>query len=250
MLRSVLRPVLRRLGARVVSIRRSHLAFEDKFVQVPNEWIRDSRISRKARGLLVEIMSHSPGWIVTLESLVGAGVEGREALRTAIKELEKFGYLERERERNSDGTLAGVDYVIRDPWSIEPTSDNPTLVDPPHKKTISQEHETQELSSKTSQSQSPLIAESGSTDSEVIEVTVMQEKLARNEGVTDLRAVVRTIKSWTGCEVTAAAALNISSWILNKAKFRPTSPQRYVIATIGRSPLEIQKHIHEQGYGS
>lgn len=127
-----------------MSIRRTHLAFEDHYTQVPNQWVRDTRLTRKARGLLVELMSHRAGWDITIESLIRDGVEGRDAIRATLQELERFGYLERERERNADGTLAGVDYVIVDPWADEPTSDNPTLDDPPLKKTIPTEEHHQE----------------------------------------------------------------------------------------------------------
>lgn len=125
-----------------MSIRRTRLAFEDHYTQVPNAWVRDVRLTRKARGLLVELMSHRAGWDITIESLIRDGVEGRDAIRSMIQELESAGYLRRERERNGDGTLAGTDYEIVDPWA--PTSENPTQAeptqgDPPPKKTISQE---------------------------------------------------------------------------------------------------------------
>jgi hypothetical protein len=130
-----------------MSIRRTRLAFEDHFTQVPNQWVRDKRLTRKARGLLVELMSHRLGWEITIESLIRDGIEGRDSIRSAIQELEDAGYLHRERERNSDGTLAGTDYVIVDPWSAdEPTSDNPTQANPPTKKTITTEDHHQELS--------------------------------------------------------------------------------------------------------
>ena len=164
-------------------------------------------------------------------------------IRNHMRMLEHLDLLTTEVRKRENGSQTSNLYTL----AVDP----PAYSAPPGGKLLPpQEPSLEPDLTKTSQSQSPPIAESGSTDSEVIEVTVMQEKLARNEGITDLRAVVRTIKSWTGYEVTAAAALNISSWILNKAKFRPASPQRYVIATIGRSPLEIQKHIHEQGYAS
>lgn len=131
-------------------IRRTRLAFEDHYTQVPNAWVRDARLTRKARGLLVELMSHRVGWNITIDSLIRDGVEQRDAIRSMLIELEKFGYLTRERERNADGTLAGTDYIITDPWadsptSDEPTSENPTLVDPPLKKTNLSEDQSQEL---------------------------------------------------------------------------------------------------------
>lgn len=121
-----------------MSIRRTRLLF-DNYAQVPNAWMRDTRLSRKARGLLAELLTHRVGWEITLESLVAGGPEGRDAVRSAIKELERCGYLERQRARREDGTFSGANYELR-----EPTSDNPTQDEPPLKKTISQKTMSQE----------------------------------------------------------------------------------------------------------
>lgn len=113
-------------------ITRNKLHFEGQFVQVPNAWARDARLSRKARGLLVELLSHTVGWEVTVDSLMDAGTEGRDAIRTAIKELVDHGYLVVHRQRNDAGQLQGTDYHLNDPWEVQilPTSDNPTLGKP------------------------------------------------------------------------------------------------------------------------
>lgn len=138
-----------------MSIRRTHLAFEDHYTQLPNAWVRDKRLSRKARGLLSELMSHRAGWDITIGSLVEGGPEGRDAVRTGLQELERCGYLERRRERLGDGTLAGTDYEIADPWAEKPesdgpTPDNPALVNQGTKKTIPTEDHSQEHSPRQS----------------------------------------------------------------------------------------------------
>lgn len=137
-----------------MSIRRTHLAFEDRFVQVPNEWARDKRISRKARGLLVEIMSHRDGWIITMRSLMESGPEGRDSLRSAINELVENGYLKVEQTRADRGRYSEVDYVIRDPFepgADSPSTGFPSTVEPstanrPPKKTITQEDQSKDQS--------------------------------------------------------------------------------------------------------
>ena len=97
-----------------MSIRRPELPIDREFTVVRNEWARDGRISMRARGLLVQLLSHRPGWEVTIESLVRDNPEGRDAVRSAIRELEEYGYLVREKRR--DGTkFAGMDYTIQDP---------------------------------------------------------------------------------------------------------------------------------------
>ena len=57
-----------------------------------------------------------------------------DAIREAIKELERAGYIVRSRERDEKGRLRGADYVIfeqpqpptPDLPTLEPTLDNPT----------------------------------------------------------------------------------------------------------------------------
>ena len=60
---------------------------------IPNETARDKRISRRALGLLVELLSYPSGWDSTADSLSAKGREGREATRTAMRELETAGYV-------------------------------------------------------------------------------------------------------------------------------------------------------------
>lgn len=127
-----------------MSIRRDELSFEGRYATIPNDWLRDIRLSRKARGLLAELMSHRPGWRVTLDTLVATGPEGREAIRTGIAELERAGYLRRSRERAEDGRLGGMDYVLVDPGSERPTSGNPTEGSRTPKKTREQEDQITE----------------------------------------------------------------------------------------------------------
>lgn len=99
------------------TITRIHLKFERDFTQLPNAWLRDRRLSRGARGLLGEIMTHDTNaFQLTLEGLVATGVEGRDALRRMINELERYGYLHRIQKRRSGGRLAGHDWVIQDPF--------------------------------------------------------------------------------------------------------------------------------------
>ena len=116
-------------------IHRIRLRFERDFTQLPNTWLRDKRLSRSARGLLAEIMTHDESYSITLEGLVDSGTEGRDALRRMTKELEQFGYLTRVRKRRSGGRMAGFDWVVQDPFegvykSRSTTSDYPTSAKP------------------------------------------------------------------------------------------------------------------------
>lgn len=116
---------------------RGHHSFDDHFTQIPNDWLRDSRISLGAKGLLAQLLSHAPGWRISQENLAHANGVGRDAIRTLINELLEAGYLMRseDRERNEKGYLGGYTYTTQDP-SGEPTLDKPTQDNPLHKNNI------------------------------------------------------------------------------------------------------------------
>ncbi|WP_406834838.1 hypothetical protein ACICHK_00230 [Streptomyces sp. AHU1] len=94
-------------------IRRGAMA-GDRFTQISNALFRDPRISFKAKGLFGLISTHQDGWRVTVTMLARSGTEGTTAVSTGLKELERFGYLTRERTRREDGTLAEAVYAITD----------------------------------------------------------------------------------------------------------------------------------------
>ncbi|MEV5010053.1 hypothetical protein [Streptomyces sp. NPDC055692] len=99
-----------RFGA---GVRRGVMA-ADQFTQIANGLFRDSRLSYKAKGIFGYVSTHQDGWQVTLAHLVAVGPDGREAVRAGLKELERYGYLIRERLRRPNGTLGEVVYSITD----------------------------------------------------------------------------------------------------------------------------------------
>ena len=105
---------------------RGHHTFDDHFTQIPNDWVRDSRLSLKAIGLLTQLMSHRPGWNMSISSLARFNKTGIDTIKSAVKELELLGYLNRseKQEHNEDGTFA--DYV----WTTADPFQNPDTVKP------------------------------------------------------------------------------------------------------------------------
>ena len=128
---------------------RGHHSFDDHFTQVPNAWLRDPNLSLGAKGLLAQLLSHSPGWEVSQDSLARANRMGKDAIRKLIGELLGAGYLNRstDRTRTDKGYLAGYVYTTQDPnpsTAENPTLDNPTLDNPPHKNNIIKEEKLKE----------------------------------------------------------------------------------------------------------
>ena len=63
------------------------------FTQLPNELIRDSRLTYKARGILATMLSNSEGWVSHKTVLQENSVDGKDSIESGLKELECCGYL-------------------------------------------------------------------------------------------------------------------------------------------------------------
>ena len=131
---------------------RGHHSFDDHYTQIPNDWVRDSRLSLKAIGLLAQIMSHKPGWNLSIRSIARINETGVGTIKSAVEELEQFGYLQRSQNQlhNEDGTFA--DYV----WTTADPFQNPVTVNTAHgkqdtKKTIDKKTITKENTNRASQ---------------------------------------------------------------------------------------------------
>jgi hypothetical protein len=140
-----------------MGVTRKQLTFEGKFVQIPNEWVRDARLSRRSRGLLAEIMSHRVGWHISISSLQSAGVEGRDAIRSSLAELLETGYLTRAQTRGEAGRFNEVEYDLSEPVTADgkpvsggftgsgsPDSGSAARGESDTKNTISKEHDPSE----------------------------------------------------------------------------------------------------------
>ena len=117
---------------------RKRLSYEGNFTQIPNLYLRDGRLSLRARGLYALLLSNVEGWKLTVSQLQEDNPEGRDAIRSAILELEEFGYLQREQSRQN-GRFDETIWVTADPYGFPvtglPSSEKPTSVNPTHKNT-------------------------------------------------------------------------------------------------------------------
>lgn len=99
-----------RFGSR---IERGQMA-ADRFTQISNALFRDPRLSFKAKGVFGLISTHRDGYGLTVAAIVKSGREGRDAVQSALAELEQHGYLERVQQHGEDGKFAGVVCRITD----------------------------------------------------------------------------------------------------------------------------------------
>ena len=82
------------------------------FTVVANCVFKDRSLSAKAKGILVEMLSLPESWDYTLKGLTTLFSDGIDSIRQGINELEKHGYIVRERKRDVRGRLGGMEYVI------------------------------------------------------------------------------------------------------------------------------------------
>ena len=100
------------------------------YTVMSNHHLRNKELSLKAKGLLSQMLSLPEDWDYTLKGLSLINREKIDAIREAIKELERAGYIVRSRERDEKGRLRGADYVIFEQPQTPPVSDLPTLENP------------------------------------------------------------------------------------------------------------------------
>ena len=110
------------------------------YTVMSNHHLRNKELTLKAKGLLSQMLSLPEDWDYTLAGLSHINREKIDAIREAVRELERAGYIVRSRERDEKGRLRGADYVIYEqpqPPNLDlPTLENPTLDNPTQEKPI------------------------------------------------------------------------------------------------------------------
>jgi len=89
--------------------------YERDFTVLPNKLLRDSSLSWGATGLLAYLIHLPNDFKLYLSYLSKQKRDGRDATRARIKELEAFGYITINRERDDRGKF------LRTCWDINPS---------------------------------------------------------------------------------------------------------------------------------
>ena len=107
-----------------------------------NFHLRDKSLSLKAVGLLSKMLSFNDGWKFSTKGLSAICKEGPDAILSALRELEKHGYLVRHRQRDGKGRMSNTIFEIYEepqestPEREMPHTENPCVekpdVDNPH----------------------------------------------------------------------------------------------------------------------
>ena len=106
------------------------------FTIMCNHHLRNTELSLKAKGLLSLMLSLPEDWDYTTKGLAHICKDGVDSITTALKELERHGYLTRQRLRYENGQLGDIEYTIHEkPVNAEkqtfpPKRENPRQVNP------------------------------------------------------------------------------------------------------------------------
>ena len=109
------------------------------YTVISNHHLRNKELSLKAKGLLSQMLSLPEDGSYTLAGLSYINRESIDAIRTAVWELEKAGYITRRQGRDEKGKMTAIEYTIYEqpqppeldcPVLENPTADNPTTENP------------------------------------------------------------------------------------------------------------------------
>ena len=113
------------------------------FTVMSNHHLRNEKLSLKAKGLLSLMLSLPEDWDYTTKGLAAICRDGVDSICAGVQELEKHGYVIRERVRNPNGQLGAITYTILErprepereiPKQAEPERENPEQVFPRQEK--------------------------------------------------------------------------------------------------------------------
>ena len=104
------------------------------YTVMSNHHLRNKELTLKAKGLLSQMLSLPEDWDYTLAGLSYINRESIDAIRTAIWELEKAGYITRRQGRDEKGKMTAIEYSIYEqpqpPGLDYPILENPTAANP------------------------------------------------------------------------------------------------------------------------
>lgn len=110
----------------VFRVERTH-----NYTVMSNYHLRDKSLSLKAKGLLSQMLSLPEDWDYTLAGLARINAEGKDAIRAAVNELERAGYVQRRQTTDKAGKFGANEYIIREyPASHEPPPEGPSSASP------------------------------------------------------------------------------------------------------------------------
>ncbi|MBQ9660817.1 MAG: hypothetical protein IJV37_06080 [Bacteroidales bacterium] len=100
------------------------------YYTLAKDTILAKNLSLKAKALLAILLNLPENWHFTVAGILTYLQEGREAVMSALKELESAGYLTITQARDKRGRMNGREYVVRELKAEAPEAETPQA-DPP-----------------------------------------------------------------------------------------------------------------------
>lgn len=99
---------------------------EKNFTVMSNYHLRSENLSWKAKGVFSYLLSLPDDWVIYLSELKKHATDGRDSLRTAIRELEENGFISKKRIKDELNRFCGYRYTIHEtPIKTSSTADFP-----------------------------------------------------------------------------------------------------------------------------
>lgn len=101
------------------------------YSSINNTVLRDERLSWRARGIAAFLLTMPDDWEINHDYLWKHGMEGRDAVLNAMKELEDYGYLVRTKYQDEKGLFKTISVLHEEPQpspDIQPSPENQVSV--------------------------------------------------------------------------------------------------------------------------
>ncbi len=234
------------------------------FTVMSNYHLRDKSLSLKAKGLLSQMLSLPEEWDYTLAGLACINKESKDAIRSAVNELEQAGYITRRQTTTEGGRFGCNEYLIRErpvlpsPLPENPTTDstptampmseNPTQLNTHPSKTEKEKTEvfnTDSFLSKKNMNRSEVTAEEMRSYREIISGTISYDLLCREyphqrEQLTEILDLL-TETVCTTRQTVRVAGNNFPAEIVKSRLLKLTAEHiRFVLDCLSRNTTKIR----------
>lgn len=109
------------------------LTIKNKYGVVPHEVLFHKDMSLKAKGLYGYLQSKPDGWKFSAVRIAKENKDGKDGVSSALQELERLGYLKREKFQNKKGEW-DCDYTLYSTVTDYPSSEKPSSGKPSSEK--------------------------------------------------------------------------------------------------------------------
>lgn len=105
---------------------------DNPYVIIDKTGLNDDRLSFKAKGILAFLLSKPDNWYCHRSHLAKVGPDGETAVRSGLKELKEYGYLEKKPIKNEKGQIEEWQSLLREvPKSLAESQSDQKDENPP-----------------------------------------------------------------------------------------------------------------------